>query len=116
MTATRSPSSPRVRRSPCASPATSAVTPGPVKPCPPPYLAHGKATPTSIEASFGDLGRISLRLRPSGRELHATRRAGCKRPHGLPIARIGLFVGELRFRGEDGYNSARAPRGHRGSS
>jgi len=79
------------------------------------YLAHGRATPTSIEASFGDLGRISLRFRPSGRELHATQRAGCKRPHGLPIARVGLFVGELRFRGEDGYTSARAHRVHGGS-
>lgn len=79
------------------------------------YLAHGRATPTSIEASFGDLGRISLRFHPSGRELHATRRAGCKRPHGLPIARIGLFVGELRFRGEDGYTSARVHRVHGGS-
>jgi hypothetical protein len=79
------------------------------------YLAHGKASPTSIEASFGDLGRISLRFRPDGRSVRATRNAGCKRSNGLPIARIGFFVGELRFRGEDGYTAARVHRVRGGS-
>jgi hypothetical protein len=79
------------------------------------YLAHGKATPTSIEASFGDRGRISLRFRPLGRGLRATKEAGCKRVGGFPIARRGFFVGELRFRGEDGYTSARTHRVRGGS-
>jgi hypothetical protein len=70
------------------------------------YLAHGRATPTSIEASFGDRGRISLRFKPAGRGLRANRKAGCRRAGGFPIARFGYFVGVLRFRGEDGYISA----------
>jgi hypothetical protein len=79
------------------------------------YLAHGRATPTSIEASFGGRGRIALRFRPAGRGLRATRKAGCKRVGGFPIARRGVFVGELRFRGEDGYTSARVHRVRGGS-
>jgi hypothetical protein len=79
------------------------------------YLAHGKATPTSIQASFADRGRIALRFRPSGRELHASRDAGCRRPSGRVIAQLGLFVGELRFRGEGGYTSAEIHRVHGGS-
>ena len=79
------------------------------------YLAHGKATPTSIQASFGDRGRIALRFRPNGREIRASRDAGCRRPgHGV-IAQLGLFVGELRFRGEGAYTSAEIHRVHGGS-
>jgi hypothetical protein len=79
------------------------------------YLAHGRTTPTSIRASFGERGRIALRFQPSGRELHASRHAGCRRPSGSVIARLGLFIGELRFDGEDGYTSAEVHRVHGGS-
>jgi len=79
------------------------------------YLAHGKATPTSIQASFGDRGRIALRFHANGRELHASRHAGCRRPSHDLVARFGVFVGELRFRGEGGYTSAEAHRIHGGS-
>lgn len=76
------------------------------------YLAHGKVTPTSIAASFGDRGRIAVRFRASGREVHATRRAGCKRSSDGILADLGVFSGDLRFEGEGGYTSAeihRAP-------
>lgn len=79
------------------------------------YLAHGRATPTSIEASFGDRGRISLHFKPVGRGLRANRKAGCKRAGGFPVARLGHFVGVLRFRGEDGYTSATVHRVRGGS-
>jgi hypothetical protein len=79
------------------------------------YLAHGKVTPNSIEASFADRGRVSLRFRPSGGKIHASRRAGCRRRSDRVIGRVGLFVGELRFRGEDGYTSAEVHRVHGGS-
>jgi hypothetical protein len=79
------------------------------------YLAHGKTTPTSIQASFGDRGQIELRFRPSGRELHASRHAGCRRPSRGVVAKFGLFVGELRFRGEGGYTSAETHRVHGGT-
>jgi hypothetical protein len=79
------------------------------------YLAHGKVTPTAIQASFAGRGRIALRFRPSGKELHASRDAGCSRPNGSVIAQLGLFVGELRFRGEGGYTSTEIHRIHGGS-
>ncbi len=74
------------------------------------YLAHGRVTQTSIAASFGDRGRIDVRFRPSGRKLHATRKAGCKRPNGGVLARFGVFAGELRFQGEGGFTSAEVHR------
>jgi hypothetical protein len=74
------------------------------------YLAHGKVTPSSIAASFGDRGRIAVRFQPSDRALKATRDAGCRNPGGGILARIGVFAGELNFRGEDGYTSAEVHR------
>lgn len=74
------------------------------------YLAHGRVTPTSIAASFGDRGRIAVRFQPSGRELRATHKAGCKKPGTDVLARFGVFAGELRFRGEGGFTSAEVHR------
>ncbi|HEX6688078.1 MAG TPA: hypothetical protein VF085_05375 [Solirubrobacterales bacterium] len=70
------------------------------------YLAHGKVTPTSIAASFGDRGRIAVRFQPTGRKVRATRKAGCKTSGDGILAHIGVFAGELRFEGEGGYTSA----------
>lgn len=74
------------------------------------YLAHGKVTPTSIEASFGDRGRIAVRFRPSGRAVHATQKAGCRKPGSGSLAALGVFAGELSFEGEGGYTSAKVHR------
>ncbi len=74
------------------------------------YLAHGRVTSSSIEAAFGERGRISVRFRPSGRAVHATRGAGCRQPSDGVLARIGVFVGELSFEGEGGYTSVRVHR------
>jgi hypothetical protein len=79
------------------------------------YFAHGKVTPSSIRASFADRGRIALRFRSSGRVIRASRRAGCRRPSKQVIGRFGVFVGELRFRGEGGYTSAEVHRARGGS-
>ncbi len=76
------------------------------------YFAHGKVTPTSIEASFGDRGRIAVRFRAGGRDIHASRKAGCKRPGNGVIAKLGVFSGELNFEGEGGYTSVQAHRMH----
>ncbi len=70
------------------------------------YLAHGRVTPTSIQASFGDRGRIDLHFHPLDRSVHASKDVGCRRPSGKVVARLGFFVGELRFRGEGGFTSA----------
>ncbi len=76
------------------------------------YLAHGKVTPSSIEASFGERGRIAVRFHPSGGVVQGTERAGCRRPGSGALATLGVFTGELSFEGEGGYTSAeihRAP-------
>lgn len=79
------------------------------------YLAHGEVTPTSIGASFGDRGRIAVHFRPTGQAIRATKRAGCARSGDGVIARLGLFVGRLSFRGEGGYTSAGVHRARGGS-
>jgi len=76
------------------------------------YLAHGKVTPTSIAASFGERGRISVRFEPSSRAVRGTRRAGCRQSNGGVLANFGFFVGELHFEGEGGYTSADVHRAH----
>jgi hypothetical protein len=73
------------------------------------YLAHGRATPTSIRASFGELGRVDLRFQRSAGPAGPTPFDDCHSGRG-PILRVGLFVGAVRFRGEGGYTSARAHR------
>jgi hypothetical protein len=72
------------------------------------YLAHGRVTPTSIRASFADRGRIAVRFRPSGREMRASRKAGCHQPSRDVLSDLGFFVGELRFEGEGSYTSVEA--------
>lgn len=76
------------------------------------YLVHGKVTPTSIAASFGERGRISVRFEPAGRAVRGTRRAGCRQSNGAVLADFGFFVGELHFEGEGGYTSADVHRAH----
>lgn len=74
------------------------------------YFAHGDVTPTSISASFGDRGHIDVHFEPTGRDLHATHKAGCKRSGRSVLAKFGFFVGDLRFEGEGDYTSANVHR------
>jgi hypothetical protein len=75
------------------------------------YQAHATVTPTSMKASFGRLGRISLRFRPSGRtrQVKVTKHCHADRPP-VVTARLGTFVGTIRFRGERGYTKVSAHR------
>jgi hypothetical protein len=79
------------------------------------YLARGRVTPTSIRASFGDLGRVELHFRRSTRTLPLSPFDSCKARGRGPVIRFGLFVGNLSFRGEGGYTSAEVHRLHGGS-
>jgi hypothetical protein len=78
------------------------------------YLAHGAVTPSSIRASFADRGRIDVRFRPGGAALRAKPGSGCGARHGV-IARLGRFVGDIRFQGEGGYTSAHVHRARGGT-
>jgi hypothetical protein len=61
------------------------------------YLSRGKVTPTSIDASFGQLGDVSLRFRPSGGVIRVKAGRGCV--VGVQ-AELGTFTGTARFRDE----------------
>jgi hypothetical protein len=76
------------------------------------YIAnHGKVTATSIHASFGHLGEVSMRFRPSGKERHRHVSKKCvkNRPSSIS-SRLGFFVGTFKFRGERGYTHVAAHR------
>jgi len=73
------------------------------------YVAHGTATTHRIKASFGDFGAISVRFRPSGRVIKSRKGRGCRGPDRY-TSRPGVFVGRIRFTGEDHYVQVRAKR------
>lgn len=73
------------------------------------YVAHGTVTTHRIKASFGDFGAISVRFRPSGRVVKSHAGRGCRGPDRY-TSRPGVFVGHIRFTGEDRYVQVRAKR------
>jgi hypothetical protein len=73
------------------------------------YAAKGTVTSRRVKASFGRFGRIAVRFRPSGRVVKSPRRRRCKGPHRYTI-RHGVFVGKIRFAGENHYVQVRAHR------
>lgn len=75
------------------------------------YRAFGTVTASSMKASFGHLGKLSLHFHPSGevRRVKISKRCLKKRPP-LVTARLGTFVGTIRFRGEGGYTKVSAHR------
>jgi len=64
------------------------------------YLARARVTPTTIDADLGPVGEISVRFEPSGppERVHA----GCKRGGSL-IYEPGVWVGEVKLTGEEGF-------------
>lgn len=70
------------------------------------YTVTGTVTDTLIRGRFGKLGRVSMRLDPRARTKTEENEPGCKGAAG--IAREGRFTGVIRFRGEEGYTTARA--------
>ncbi len=69
------------------------------------YIARAKLSPTRMKATFGDLGTVSVRFRPSGRVKRSRAERGCRGPDHFTI-RFGVFVGKLDFEGEGGYAAA----------
>jgi hypothetical protein len=72
------------------------------------YVARGTVTPGRLEASFGKLGKVAMRFQSSGQPGQKQDRR-CK-GGGRFLRRSGVFVGSVRFRGEDGYVSVDAHR------
>jgi hypothetical protein len=73
------------------------------------YVAKGTATAGRIDASFGKLGRVAVRFQPAPARPQAKARRGCRGANRFSIHR-GVFVGTIRFRGEDGYVNIDAKR------
>ncbi len=72
------------------------------------YAVRGRASSRRIEATFGKLGRISVRFKPGDRAQRDQPPRGCKgRPH---VTRFGVFVGTIRFDGERDYVGLRKQR------
>jgi hypothetical protein len=68
------------------------------------YSVRSKVTTKGIWANFGALGRIAMRFHPSQR---IERVRACGKVYPL---RLGAYVGEIRFEGEEGFSSVRAHR------
>lgn len=72
------------------------------------YVARGRASSQRIEATFGKLGRISVRFKPGD---HVRRDRPPKSCKGKPqVTRFGVFVGAIRFDGERDYVGLRSRR------
>lgn len=75
------------------------------------YLGHGRFTSTHMTASFGRFGGFSLNFRPSGKVRRVKVPSSCVK--GRPpvvTARLGTYVGTIRFMGEGGYTRVLAHR------
>lgn len=73
------------------------------------YLARGIAGPGRLRATFGRLGQISMRFRESRHQRWHGKKRRCRGSSRFVIRR-GVFVGNFRFRGEDGRLKLRAHR------
>jgi hypothetical protein len=73
------------------------------------YATRGTVTPHRIEATFGKLGKVAMRFKPSPHQPPARPHRSCHGHHRFVIQR-GVYVGELRFTGEDHYISIRSHR------
>jgi hypothetical protein len=73
------------------------------------YLARGVSAPERLQATFGKFGRVSMRFRQSKNRTWRGKRRSCRGSSRF-VKRRGLFVGNLRFKGEGGYVSVRVKR------
>lgn len=73
------------------------------------YVTRGVVTRHRIEASFGRLGKVDVRFRPSGRVVTSDPRRHCSGPDRF-TSRLGVFAGIVRFHGEKHYVTADARR------
>ena len=73
------------------------------------YLARGVATNERLQATFGKFGKVSMRFRESRNRTWFGKRRKCRGTSRF-VKRRGVFVGNLRFKGEDGYVSVRVKR------
>jgi hypothetical protein len=70
------------------------------------YTAAGTVSTEGIEATFGDLGEISVQFQPSGKVSRSKPKLPkhCSRPRRI-VRQEGVFVGTIRFTGEANYTA-----------
>jgi hypothetical protein len=73
------------------------------------YLARGVARPERLQATFGHFGKVKMRFRESRHKTWRGRVRTCRGANRF-IKRQGVFRGNLRFKGENGYVSIRVHR------
>jgi hypothetical protein len=73
------------------------------------YLARGISAPERLQATFGKFGKVSMRFRESRNKTWVGKRRNCRGDQRF-VKRRGVFVGNLRFKGEGGYISLNAHR------
>jgi hypothetical protein len=73
------------------------------------YLARGLARPERLQATFGHFGKVKMRFHESRDRSWVGRQRTCRGANRF-IKRRGVFRGNLRFKGEDGYVSIRVHR------
>lgn len=73
------------------------------------YVARGTVTQHRIAASFGRLGKIDVRFRPSGRVVESRPGRHCRGTDHF-TSQLGVFVGGVRFSGEKHYVAVRSHR------
>ncbi|HET8956023.1 MAG TPA: hypothetical protein VFN18_10230 [Solirubrobacterales bacterium] len=73
------------------------------------YLARGVARPERLQATFGNFGKVKMRFRESRNRTWRGRVRTCRGANRF-IKRRGVFRGNLRFKGENGYVSIRIHR------
>jgi hypothetical protein len=71
------------------------------------YVARGTVTPNRLQASFGKYGKVAMRFQPSRNRTWVKPHRSC-RGGGRFMVRRGVYVGSVRFTGEDGYLSVRS--------
>jgi hypothetical protein len=72
------------------------------------YITRGRATSRRIKARFGNLGRISVRFKPSGKVKRTEPPRRCRGKD--KVTTFGVFVGKVKFTGELGYTRVNARR------
>jgi hypothetical protein len=73
------------------------------------YMARGVARPERLQATFGNFGKVKMRFRPSRHRNWRGQRHSCRGANRF-IKKHGVFRGNLRFEGEDGYVTVRIHR------
>jgi hypothetical protein len=73
------------------------------------YVARGTVSPHRIAASFGKFGKVDVRFKPSGQVVESDRRRRCRGTDHF-TSQLGVFVGGVRFSGEQHYVAVRSHR------